>query len=408
LADDVLDPARIDEPAAPHVVGPGRRPLTTHHAAEEAENLAPARTRHLIEPKILPLFDENLAPSERLLGVGRERASIDGPHRRSAEDVERDRTADVFGHVSEDVHHDADLVGAPSGPPRQNERHLRVPVLHHADVTPRPRGRPSSSAAPGWTLRGTMRRMSESHSERLRFVEEGQGDPIVLLHAFPLDGAMWDAERKELARSHRVIVPDLRGFGRSELLQPRSSLDDHADDVIALLTVLGLSMGGYIALALAKRYAARLARLILADTRSLPDAPEAKKGRNDNIALVASDGVAPLLDRLLPKLLSANASAAVTDRVRALGNRQTQAGVIAALAAMRDRPDSGPVLSRIAVPTLVIVGELDVISPLAEARAIASAIPKAQLAVIEGAGHLANLESSARFLSTLRKFLDAN
>ncbi|MET0594496.1 MAG: alpha/beta fold hydrolase [Polyangiaceae bacterium] len=257
--------------------------------------------------------------------------------------------------------------------------------------------------------------MSERHPEGLHFVEEGRGEPLVLLHAFPLDGEMWDAEKKELARSHRVIVPDLRGFGKSESLEPRRSLDDHADDVVRLLdrlkieraTLGGLSMGGYIALALARRYAARLSRLILADTRSLPDSADGKKGRNESIALVASEGVAPLVERLLPKLLSANATDPVKERVRALAGRQSQAGVIAALAAMRDRPDSGDVLPRIAIPTLVIVGEHDAISPLAEARAIASGIPKAQLAVIEGAGHLANLESSARFLAATRRFLDA-
>jgi pimeloyl-ACP methyl ester carboxylesterase len=260
-----------------------------------------------------------------------------------------------------------------------------------------------------------MRRMGERHSDRLHFADDGRGDPIVLLHAFPLDGAMWDAERAALSRSHRVIVPDLRGFGKSADLAVQSTLDHHVADLARMLddlklervTLGGLSMGGYIALAFARKFPARLSRLILADTRSVPDDPEGKKARDANIALVASEGVPPLVERLLPKLLSTNSGADVKDQVRAWAGRQTQAGVIAALAAMRDRPDARPSLPSILVPSLVLVGELDAISPVAEARAIAAALPKAELALIEGAGHLANLEQPARFLAAIQRFVGA-
>lgn len=255
--------------------------------------------------------------------------------------------------------------------------------------------------------------MSDTNRNKPYFVDEGRGDAVVLLHAFPLDGAMWDAERAELARSHRVIVPDLRGFGRSGAASPPVSLDEHADDVARILeslgvehaAVAGLSMGGYIALALARRHPQRLTRLILADTRSLPDSAEGRRGRDENIALVEREGVAPLVERLLPKLLSANATPAVVTRVRALGGRQTAAGLTSALAAMRDRPDSTPLLASIAVPTTVIVGELDAISPPAEVRAMAAALPAGQLVVIDGAGHLANMESPAGFMTAMRRGL---
>ena len=225
---------------------------------------------------------------------------------------------------------------------------------------------------------------------------------------------MWDAERAALAQSRRVVVPDLRGFGRSGALAPPASLEEHADDVMRVLdrlgieraTVAGLSMGGYIAFALVRRHPQRVSRLILADTRAAADSPEGRRGRDENIALVARDGVAPLVERLLPKLLSAQATREVVARVRALGERQPAAGVMSALAAMRDRPDSTPLLASIAVPVLVIVGEADSISPPAEAQAIAAALPHGELAVIAGAGHLANLESPATFMAALLRWLD--
>jgi pimeloyl-ACP methyl ester carboxylesterase len=256
--------------------------------------------------------------------------------------------------------------------------------------------------------------MNESRRSGPYFADEGRGEPIVLLHAFPLDGSMWDAERTELAKTGRVIVPDLRGFGRSAHATPPTSLDEHADDIarilddlgIARATVAGLSMGGYIAFALVRRHPQRLSRLILADTRSVPDSDEGRRGRDDNIALVAREGVPPLVERLLPKLLSAGASPEVVARVRSLGGRQTKEGITAALTALRDRPDATPLLAKIAVPTVVVVGDADVISPPEEARAIAAAIPGADLAVINGAGHLSNLEAPAAFMAAVRKSLN--
>jgi pimeloyl-ACP methyl ester carboxylesterase len=243
--------------------------------------------------------------------------------------------------------------------------------------------------------------------------DDGQGEPLVLLHAFPLDGRMWLEERKALAPECRVIIPDLAGFGRSAALSPRPSLDDHADDVAALLevlgieraTVVGLSMGGYVALAFARRHTNLLARLGLADTRAAPDTQEGKAGRDENIALVGRSGVAPLVERLLPKLLSRNASSEVTAFVREVGSSQSPEAVGAALAAMRDRVDSTPLLAGLRVPSAVIVGDADAISPPSEARAIAAALPNAELTIIPAAGHLANLEAPGPFAVALSRLL---
>jgi pimeloyl-ACP methyl ester carboxylesterase len=248
----------------------------------------------------------------------------------------------------------------------------------------------------------------------LAFDDKGSGEPLILLHAFPLDGRMWLAQRDELAGSAHIIVPDLRGFGRSVDLPPGQSIDDYADDVVALLdklrieraTVVGLSMGGYVALALARRAPHRLARLGLADTRSLADSSEGRKGRDQNIALVNSEGVPALVERLLPKLLSANASADVIARARSLGNSQKAPAIAAALGAMRDRSDSTALLASLNIPATVIVGEADSISPPDEARAMGALLPRAEIEVIPGVGHLSNLEAPAAFSTAIRRLLE--
>src|SRR5258708_1916754 len=220
-------------------------------------------------------------------------------------------------------------------------------------------------------------------SGQLFHTDDGQGEPIVLVHAFPLDGRMWETQRSELVGIFRVIVPDLAGFGRSASAGARASLDAHADDVAHLFdilgieraTVVGLSMGGYIALAFARRHPKRLARLGLADTRAGTDSPEGKAARDQNIALVSKEGVAPLVERLRSKLLSPGASADVVALVRSLGAAQPPAALQAALAPMRNRADSSALLASLDVPVAVIVGDADAITPAEEARAMAPALP---------------------------------
>jgi pimeloyl-ACP methyl ester carboxylesterase len=247
----------------------------------------------------------------------------------------------------------------------------------------------------------------------LSFDDAGKGDPLVLLHAFPLDGRMWLAQKDELAGEVRVIIPDLRGFGRSADLPAARTIDEHADDVATLLdrlhleraSIAGLSMGGYVALAFARRHPHRLRRLALADTRSLPDSKEGRAGRDQNIALAQSEGVAALVERMLPKLLGAKATSEMVTRVRSLGAAQQANGIIAALAAMRDRADSTPLLSSIPVPASVIVGDFDVVAPPDEARAMGALLPRAEVEVIPDVGHLANIEAPSTFTNALRRLM---
>jgi 3-oxoadipate enol-lactonase len=242
----------------------------------------------------------------------------------------------------------------------------------------------------------------------------GTGAPLVLLHAFPLDARMWEHQRAKLSAKYRVVTPDLAGFGRARALPKRRSLEAHADDIAALLTalalpkatLLGLSMGGYIALAFARRYPDRLAGLILADTRATGDSAEAKAGRARSIAQVETQGVAALAEALLPRLLTERAAPEIRERARRIASEQPPEGVIAALSAMRDRADETPVLAGLAVPALVLVGSDDALTPPSEAKRMAEALPRGSLTVIEGAGHLSNLEAEEAWSAALIEWLD--
>lgn len=239
----------------------------------------------------------------------------------------------------------------------------------------------------------------------------GQGVPCVLLHAFPLDRRMFRDLAQRLTNRGRFILPDLRGFGESDPGAP-FTIADLADDVAALLDELkleravvgGVSMGGYVALAFAARHPRRLAGLLLSDTKAAPDSDEARAARDQAAALVQAQGVAAYVEKQLPKLLAPAASPALRDEVRQFC-RQSPEGVIAGLAALRDRPDRRGELPAITCPTLVVVGTDDAVTPPAEAEAMATAISSAVLVEIPAAGHLANLEAPLPFAQAVSGFL---
>jgi pimeloyl-ACP methyl ester carboxylesterase len=250
-------------------------------------------------------------------------------------------------------------------------------------------------------------------------LDEGAGDPpVVLLHAFPLSSAMWQHQVAHLRSRHRVIAPDLRGFGRSEVpdRRDRYSVDGWADDVAGLIGQLGLgrvvlgglSMGGYVCFAFVRRHAEKLAGLILADTRAGPDAEAVRDRRADQQRLLEqATNPSELGDRLLGPLVGPTSTRrGQTLAVAATllsGNRAP--GVIGALEAMKNRPDSSSDLSGITVPTLVIVGDQDQPSPPEVAEEMAGAIPGGRVVVIPDAGHLSNIENPTAFNQALDDFL---
>jgi len=232
----------------------------------------------------------------------------------------------------------------------------------------------------------------------------GQGPVLVLLHAFPFARSFWDDNLAALAANHRVVRVELAGA---------RSIAQWADDVVEVLdglgvplaAVLGLSMGGYVALAIAAKNAVRLSALILCDTRAGADADAGKKARDEQIAKIAAGGLAELLDAMPGKLLSASADDALKRRTRGL-EVEDAAHVSAALVALRDRPDRTSALASIRVPTLVLVGADDGVTPRAESEIMVARIAGAELAVIEGAGHLANLQAPRAFEAAVLSFLD--
>lgn len=248
----------------------------------------------------------------------------------------------------------------------------------------------------------------------LAFDDEDRRPVAVMLHAFPLDRRMWAAQVEALAGRFRVVAVDLPGFGGSPPAPALGGLDAWTDSLDDLLDVLvgrarpvlvGLSMGGYVALRYAARYPGRLAGLVLADTRAGADGAEARSARDQAIFAVRRHGVAAIVDTLLPKLFSPAAPAEVVSSTRRLMLEQSAEAVAAALAAMRDRPDSTDVLAGLEIPVLAVVGSEDTLTPPEEAEAMARSARRGGCVRIPGAGHLANLEAPAEFNRALLGFL---
>ena len=241
-----------------------------------------------------------------------------------------------------------------------------------------------------------------------RYLETGSGRGLVLLHAFPLSADQWLPQLHRASRGWRVVAPDLRGFGPAGDPVGDLSIDDYADDVLAFMShvdleravVCGLSMGGYVSLAMAARAPQRVSGLVLANTRATADPPEARANRDALIRAVREEGPAALASAMLPKLLGATTTREQPDLVDAVERmiRLTASdAAIAALGALRDRPDRTPLLAEIRCPVVVIAGAEDVVVPMAEAQAMHQGIAGSRLVVLPGAGHLSNLEAPAAF-----------
>jgi pimeloyl-ACP methyl ester carboxylesterase len=249
---------------------------------------------------------------------------------------------------------------------------------------------------------------------KLAFESRGEGPVLVLLHAFPFDRRMWSEELARLSAARRVIAVDLRGFGESPLFG-EPTVDELADDVVATLdaigvpmaSVLGLSMGGYVALSLAARHRARLAAMILADTRAAADSEVARAARETTMKQVRSDGPSVFLDGVPDRLLSRHATEDLRQRVRDLCVERADA-ILAATRALAHRPDRTTLLGTIDCPTLVVCGGEDTTSPAPEMRSLATQIPDAEYVEIAGAGHLSNLEAPDRFNDAVARFLAAH
>jgi len=245
--------------------------------------------------------------------------------------------------------------------------------------------------------------------------DTGSGPAVLLLHAFPLDASQWDHQVAALSDRYRCLRPDAYGCGASPAPPPGLGLDDVAAGILAELdrrgidrfAVVGLSMGGYTAFALLRRAPERVGALVLCDTRAGADGEQARADRLAMAETVRSRGVEAIVETMAARLLAPHSLAEfhVSDPVRGRIRRCTAEGVAACQEAMAARPDATAMLAGIDVPTLVLVGSEDAVTPPAEAERMAAAIPGARCQVIEGAGHLSNLERWDAFNQALGDFL---
>lgn len=245
--------------------------------------------------------------------------------------------------------------------------------------------------------------------------DAGAGVPVVLLHGFPHDRRLWAPQLHGLSQECRCIAPDLRGLGESDGGGPYS-MDRYADDVAALLDALsidravvgGVSMGGYITFAFWRRHRDRARALILADTRATADDEETRAKRHAMIALARSEGASAVADVMITGSVGKTTrerQPELVHAVHAMLASEPVPGIVGALEAMLARPDSTPTLPTIDAPTLIVVGDEDVVVSRREAEAMRAAISGSRLEVIPGAGHVSNVERPAAFNAVVSGFL---
>jgi pimeloyl-ACP methyl ester carboxylesterase len=252
---------------------------------------------------------------------------------------------------------------------------------------------------------------------RFATIDEGSGPVVVLVHGFPLDHTIWDGQIGPLSQRCRVIAPDLRGFGDTEATPGKVSIEQHADDLAAMLDALGvvepvvlagLSMGGYIAFRFYQKYRRRLRGMILCDTRAGADTPQAATGRLESARRVEQEGPRVLADMMLPRMLAPatyNSQPEVVERIQQIILAGNAVGLAAAARGLAERPDFSAMLPEIDCPTLLVVGKHDAISTAAEMGVMARSIRGAKLVAIDGAGHMSPLEQPAEVAAAMEAFI---
>ncbi|MFD1661142.1 alpha/beta fold hydrolase [Streptomyces caeni] len=250
----------------------------------------------------------------------------------------------------------------------------------------------------------------------LAYEDKGTGTgrlPLVLVHGHPFDRTMWAPQLTAFARTRRVIAPDLRGYGASPVVPGVTPPARFADDIAALLDDLGverfvlagLSMGGQIAMECWARFPERIAGLVLADTFPQPDTEEGRRARYATAERLLHEGMRGYADEVLYRMVAPYADADVAAHVHRMMTAAPPRGAAAALRGRAERPDYRDLLTRVTVPALVVVGEDDTYTPVADAEAMHAALPDSTLHVVAGAAHLPNLERPEEFNKALGEFL---
>jgi 3-oxoadipate enol-lactonase len=249
----------------------------------------------------------------------------------------------------------------------------------------------------------------------IAYDEAGSGVPLLFIHGWPHNRTLWAGQMSGLPTQARCIAPDLRGLGESTVSGPYS-IDQYADDLALLMdargveraVVCGLSMGGYVALAMLRRHRDRLRGLILTSTRATADTPEAREKRMRLIEFVETHGVDALAGRQLRAMVGSTTfehRPAVREALRELMAGAPQAGVIGGLRAMAQREDATDLLPTIDFPTLVVSGAEDSFTPPEELRAMAARIPRSRFELLAGGGHVCPYERPGAFNHVVGEFL---
>lgn len=254
---------------------------------------------------------------------------------------------------------------------------------------------------------------------RMSYTDVGQGLPVVLIHGYPLSRAIWAPQIKAITSRYRLITPDLRGHGDSEATSGPYTMDLLADDIAALIQGLhiqqpvilgGLSMGGYITMAFARRHPELLAGLFLTATRADADSEAGKEGRRKAIAAAQQAcSSQPAVEGMLPKLFAPQTysdNPALVQEVRNIMEKTSLPGVVNSLLGMMERLDSFATLQNLGVPGLMIYGDQDQIIPEEAAIRTGSAFVDGSISAIKGAGHLLNMEQPGEFNKTLLEWLE--
>jgi pimeloyl-ACP methyl ester carboxylesterase len=273
-----------------------------------------------------------------------------------------------------------------------------------------PSNRPTGEITVGTFIMGQIAIAYDDHAP------EGTEPPLVLVHGHPFDRSMWAPQVRHAAR--RVIVPDLRGYGRSTVVPGTTPLQTFAQDIAALLDHLGvaeivlggLSMGGQIVMEFHRLFHDRLRGLVLAATAPQAETEEGKRVRNAMADRLLREGMDGYAEEVLPKMVApANVRRfpAMAEHVLGMMRGTSPEGAAAALRGRAERPDYVASLSRVRVPTLIVVGSDDEFTPISDARLMHEVIPTSTLVVIEDTAHMPNLERPAEFNEALRKFLDS-
>lgn len=251
----------------------------------------------------------------------------------------------------------------------------------------------------------------------LSYNDVGEGSiPIIFLHGFPFDKTMWEGQLEFLKKTHRVIACDIRGFGKSTDEESELSIDLFADDLIQFMNTLGiekaivcgLSMGGFITLNAMKKWPSRFTALILCDTQCIADSPEVKKKRHKNIDEIEANGTTNFNEGFIKTVFHKDSLMNKMDLVEQLRNvvfSNSQHIISQGLVALGGRSETCSILGNITIPTLIICGREDEVTPLAQSEFMNKHIKRSKLRIIDNAGHVSNLEQPNAFNGYLVEFL---